>query len=180
MDSAYPQILLKNVLPLSPFNCRMDKPLRRGDLGRPGTIPASSRPSSISSKQLIAAFKDVSGGGGLILTTKAGDLARRLGLAPSLGEIEELKAVAGEYCDISTFATFCKGVAHCNDSPKLLAELFGCYDPSCTGKVPLRVVRNILQNCGEVLTNDEVNAVLEASTEEVDYKAFCERLLLER
>ena len=32
------------------------------------------------------------------------------GLAPSLGEIEELKAVAGEYCDISTFATFCKGV----------------------------------------------------------------------
>lgn len=70
---------------------------------------------------------------------------------------------------------FCLQVAHCNDSPKLLAELFGCYDPSCTGKVPLRVVRNILQNCGEVLTNDEVNAVLEASTEEVDYKAFCER-----
>lgn len=32
------------------------------------------------------------------------------GLAPSLGEIEELKAVAGEYCDMSTFATFCKEV----------------------------------------------------------------------
>ncbi|CDJ32978.1 uncharacterized protein EMH_0049570 [Eimeria mitis] len=155
----------------------MDRSLRQGGLvGRPATIPASSRPfRAISSKQLIAAFKDVSGGGGLILTTKAGDLARRLGLAPSLGEIEELKAVAGEYCDMSTFATFCKEVAHSNDSPKLLAELFGCYDPSCTGKVPLRVVRNILQNCGEVLTNDEVDAILEESTDEVDYGAFCER-----
>lgn len=32
------------------------------------------------------------------------------GLAPSLREIEELAAVAGEYCDISTFAKFCREV----------------------------------------------------------------------
>ncbi|CDI87493.1 hypothetical protein, conserved [Eimeria praecox] len=102
------------------------------------------------------------------------------GLAPSLGEIEELKAVAGEYCDMPTFATFCKEVAHINDCPKLLAELFGCYDPSCTGKVPSRVARNILQNCGEVLTKDEIDAVLEPSADEIDYQAFCERLLSER
>ena len=70
-------------------------------------------------------------------------------------------------------------MAHCNDTPELLAELFGCYDRKNTGKVPLRVARNILQNCGEVLTNDEMNAVLAevgASTDEIDYKAFCARL----
>lgn len=69
-------------------------------------------------------------------------------------------------------------MAHCSDNPRLLAELFGCYDPSCTGKVPLRVARNILQNCGEVLTSDEIDAVLGTSSDEIDYQAFCERSVL--
>ena len=70
-------------------------------------------------------------------------------------------------------------MAHCNDTPELLAELFGCYDRKNTGKVALRVASNILQNCGEVLTNDEMNAVLAevgASTDGIDFKAFCARL----
>ena len=46
------------------------------------------------------------------------------GLAPSLGEIEELKAVAGEYCDMSTFATFCKEVTrHIQHTPRALSPL---------------------------------------------------------
>ncbi|XP_026193457.1 myosin regulatory light chain, smooth muscle [Cyclospora cayetanensis] len=131
---------------------------------------------SISTKELIAAFKDVSGGGSLILTEEAGNLARRLGFAPSLKECLELKVVAGQYCDMSTFATFCKEVAHRDDTPELLAELFGCYDPSGSGKVSMRIAKNILQNCGETLSGDELNAVLGDlgfSGDEIDYKAFC-------
>lgn len=69
-------------------------------------------------------------------------------------------------------------MTHCNDSPKLFSELFCCYDSSNTGKVPLRVAKNILRNCGEVLTNEEIDAVfadLGVSNDEVDYMAFCER-----
>ncbi|KAL8275552.1 hypothetical protein Esti_000503 [Eimeria stiedai] len=142
---------------------------------RTNLLPASAY-RIIDTRELIAAFKDVSGGGGLILTLQAGNLARRLGLAPSLKEIEELKVAAGEYCDMSTFATFCKEVTHESDSPDLLAELFECYDRGNTGKVPLRVVKNVLQNCGEVLTSEEMDAVLAelgGPADEINYKAFC-------
>ncbi|KAL8429361.1 hypothetical protein Efla_001199 [Eimeria flavescens] len=125
--------------------------------------PSTSR--VVGTQELIVAFKDFSG------------------LAPSLKEIEELKAAAGEYCDMSTFATFCKEVTHSADSPELLAELFECYDPEGTGRVPLRVFKSILRNCGEALSQEELDAVLavlEGPGDEVDYKAFCTRLMSER
>lgn len=157
-----------------------------GDTSQSGRVtrPFSSLSrDDISTKELIAAFKDVSAGKGLILTSKAGNLARRLGLAPSLKEIEELRTAAGEYCDIPTFSTFCKEVAHSHDRPEALAELFACYDPEGTGRVPSRVARSILQNCGEVLTVDEMSAVLAdwgVAGDMIDYNAFCSWLLSER
>lgn len=67
-------------------------------------------------------------------------------------------------------------VVHSHDRPEVLAELFACYDPQNTGKVPLRVAKSLLQNCGEVLTVDEMSAVLAdggVAEDKIDYNAFC-------
>lgn len=68
-------------------------------------------------------------------------------------------------------------VAHSSESPELLAELFACYDSNNTGKVSLLIVKNILQNCGEVLSSDEVAAVVAdlGNSTEIDYREFCKR-----
>lgn len=131
------------------------------------------------------------------------------GLAPTLKEIEELKNVTGEYCDVSTFVAFCKDVGlllrqirgrlllcersapqnrpahtrvspqvvHAEDSPAKFVALFQPYDLECSGKVPMKLFKSLLLNCGEVLSEEELDAVLSRlgldGSPLIDYREFC-------
>ncbi|EEA08317.1 uncharacterized protein CMU_020610 [Cryptosporidium muris RN66] len=75
-----------------------------------------------------ASFKDSSGGGTSIISKKAGEIARSMGLAPSEAEVTHFVKSVGPQCDLNSFVRFCDSISHPEDTYENLVQFFLLYD----------------------------------------------------
>eukprot|EP00914_Ancora_sagittata_P011024 GHVO01021530.1.p1 GENE.GHVO01021530.1~~GHVO01021530.1.p1 ORF type:complete len:201 (-),score=39.82 GHVO01021530.1:95-697(-) len=112
----------------------------------------------------------------------AGSYAREQGLAPSQADIRRLQEKYGDNVTYEDFLTFMRESQHKEDDAEHLAEFFKYYDPSGTGKLSKKQMKNLLANYGEPLTSEEVDAIfseLGMAEDPVDYMVFVNKLLTE-
>ena len=125
---------------------------------------------------LQAAFKEADGDrDGKVHVDDLAFLLRSQGLAPTQKQVfefsEEIKKEGGSF----TFNRFLEIAVKCgrNEVKALdLIEFFAPYDPSNSGKISVKVFRNLMENVGEMFTRNEVDEIIKefAVKDEIDYK----------
>nr|CEL70975.1 TPA: Myosin light chain 3, related [Neospora caninum Liverpool] len=141
---------------------------------------ASHMQASVTQDAIKSQFDAASKGAETISVDQAAEAARKLGLAPSLAEIESLRSAAeNSRVDRAAFAAFCDSAAH-EDEASQLASFFKVWDPKEKGTIPKGVAKNLLQSFGEPLTPEEADFaihLLADDAETVNYRDFCEKLV---
>jgi len=118
-------------------------------------------------------------------TIPVGDMlamTRKKNLAPEDQEHAEFisKNRIGSKISDNQFDEFCKEVAHPEDSEEFLSRAFHSYDPENTGFVSKAQVKDVLQNYGERMSDDDVDSILKQicpNQERIHYGQFCRKLL---
>ncbi|PFH31489.1 hypothetical protein BESB_029240 [Besnoitia besnoiti] len=148
-----------------------DGPRRRGS-ARPDRI-------EISEEERRRAFEEAAEGQPQITAEKAAQAARKLGLAPSLADVETLhKNLTGAGVDPQTFAKFCHFCARSEDEGEQLATFFKAWDPTESGFISKAAAKNILRSFGEPLTEEEADfaiRVLADDADRINYREFCDK-----
>eukprot|EP01055_Gregarina_sp_Pseudo9_P005374 Gregarina_sp_Pseudo_9__5373@NODE_64_length_4638_cov_86_865188_g59_i0_p3_GENE_NODE_64_length_4638_cov_86_865188_g59_i0NODE_64_length_4638_cov_86_865188_g59_i0_p3_ORF_typecomplete_len198_score1_54EFhand_7/PF13499_6/3_3e02EFhand_7/PF13499_6/1_7e10EFhand_11/PF08976_11/4_7e03EFhand_11/PF08976_11/6_3e09EFhand_6/PF13405_6/2e03EFhand_6/PF13405_6/3_5e03EFhand_6/PF13405_6/9_3EFhand_6/PF13405_6/4_9e06EFhand_8/PF13833_6/0_2EFhand_8/PF13833_6/0_00055DUF5580/PF17743_1/0_012EFhand_9/PF14658_6/0_049YrzK/PF17449 len=166
---------------------REESPDRRRDstsssihsLSSSSSAPRASPPPPPSRVQ--AAWKQVAGGKSTITGAQAGHVARLLDLAPSFGDIDQLRDAQGDSITFSELENWLTRIGHAEDTPEYLVTFFQHYDTTNSGFLTETQVRNLLRTYGEPLTEVEVEAImrelkLERSSS-INYHDFVARLL---
>ncbi|EZG55226.1 putative myosin light chain [Gregarina niphandrodes] len=124
-------------------------------------------------------MKEITGSTSGCTPEQAADVARRLGGAPSLAEIQELKARKGQNISAKDIEEWMKTCGH-NDTVDNLVKFFEHYDKSHSGKLTRNQLSHLLRTYGEPLTDAEFNAILAdmgMTGDQIDYRAFVAQLL---
>lgn len=123
---------------------------------------------------------DAINGGKPIDMTQAAVLARQLGMSPSYADMQKFEEKHGKQLDWPMFAKFRSTLLHPDDTVDNFVAAFAHFDPNKNGYLTRRQMRNILATFGEPLNEEEADLVLGqfcGGSGEVDYQAFCEKIL---
>eukprot|EP01057_Protomagalhaensia_wolfi_P001022 Protomagalhaensia_wolfi_Nauph_80__1021@NODE_1591_length_1453_cov_1942_631542_g138_i2_p1_GENE_NODE_1591_length_1453_cov_1942_631542_g138_i2NODE_1591_length_1453_cov_1942_631542_g138_i2_p1_ORF_typecomplete_len208_score46_18EFhand_7/PF13499_6/1_1EFhand_7/PF13499_6/7_8e10EFhand_11/PF08976_11/4_7e02EFhand_11/PF08976_11/2_5e08EFhand_8/PF13833_6/4_8EFhand_8/PF13833_6/0_00094EFhand_6/PF13405_6/4e03EFhand_6/PF13405_6/0_00033EFhand_6/PF13405_6/2_6e03EFhand_9/PF14658_6/6_8e03EFhand_9/PF14658_6/0_0075EFhand len=126
-------------------------------------------------------FEKVSGGKTQVSAAEAGDVARRLGLAPSQEEIRMLREAKGDSLTQQDVQEWFKTISHAEDDVDHLIVFFQYYDINKSGKLSRTQIKNLLRSYGEPLTDQEIDAILSElgmTGEQIDYAEFVRQLLV--
>lgn len=122
---------------------------------------------------------------GKILLKDIGLVIRTIGFNPTLKEIDEIIAnntkEKGTKIDFLKFLRIMAARRPVNDTEEDIRAAFRLFDKDLTGYINVEVLRNILVNMAETLSEDEVNAFIsEADTNQdgqIDYEAFVDKMI---
>ena len=127
---------------------------------------------------LLGAFREADKDrDGKVAGAEVGKLLRAQGLAPTEKQVAEFVGEIASEGGSMTGARFLELAVKCgrNDARVSdLAEFFGPYDPQNSGKIPVKVFRNLMENVGETFRRSEVDELVRdfAAGDFVDYKAM--------
>ena len=127
---------------------------------------------------LLAAFREVDRDrDGKVAAAEIGKMLRTQGLAPTEKQVAEFVAEITGEGGVFTSARFLEIAVKCgrNDARVSdLAEFFAPYDLLNSGKIPIKVFRNLMENVGEVFRRGDVDELLRdfAQGDLVDYRAM--------
>lgn len=133
------------------------------------------------------AFHQFSGGKETIPSKHAISVARAVGCAPSKAEADAF-ASGRDMCSLQDTTRWVRElkaaeaalVGKEGTKYKAILSLFKSFDPQNTGFVSVRVLKNILMNAGEPLTQAEYDASvtpLVGDAEQINYRTFLQKLL---
>lgn len=123
---------------------------------------------------------DAINGGGPINMAQAAGLARQLGMSPSYADVNKFSEKHGDSVDWITFSKFRSQLLHPDDKLDNFVAAFAYFDPNSNGFLTLKQMKNILSTFGEPLNEQEAELVLGqfcSGGDQVDYRAFCEKIL---
>ena len=127
-------------------------------------------------EQMLQAFKEAdTDKDGKVAASEIGNLMRSQGLAPSekqVGEYISLLTREGGFFIPQRFLEICVQCGRNDSRLSDFLEFFAPYDPQATGKIPVLVFRNLMENVGEVFKRSEVDELIRdfAKNETVDYR----------
>jgi Ca2+-binding EF-hand superfamily protein len=127
---------------------------------------------------LLGAFREADRDrDGKVGGSEIGKMLRSQGLAPTEKQVGEFVSEIAREGGNFTGARFLEFAVKCgkNDARASdLAEFFAPYDTSNSGKIPVKVFRNLMENVGEPFRRGEVDELVRdfANGEVVDYKAM--------
>ena len=127
---------------------------------------------------MLAAFREADQDrDGRVVSSEIGNLLRSQGLTPTQKQVaqfvEEINGEGGSFVP----ERFLDLAVACGRNDARIGELvdfFTPFDPFGTGKIPVRVFRNLMENVGETFKRGEVDELVRdfAAHEMVDYKAM--------
>eukprot|EP01071_Lankesteria_metandrocarpae_P012748 Lankesteria_metandrocarpae@DN6226_c0_g1_i1.p1 len=134
----------------------------------------------VKKSELEEKFDVVSGGEKYISFGDATALARELGFAPSLADMERVRQKNGDNIDMDLFKGLLKEYAHSEDTRDHLISVFRHYDSNGSGQLSKKQIRNLLSSFGEPLTEKEIDDLfskLGVSSDPVNYEEVITRML---
>lgn len=127
---------------------------------------------------LLGAFREADKDrDGKVGASEIGRLLRSQGLAPTEKQVGEYVAELQTEGGFFTTARLLEIAVKCgrNDTRASdLLEFFAPYDPQNSGKIPVKIFRNLMENVGETFRRHEVDELVRdfAVGEVIDYRAM--------
>eukprot|EP01069_Polyplicarium_translucidae_P004183 Polyplicarium_translucidae@DN251_c0_g1_i2.p2 len=133
--------------------------------------------AAVAVSELQQKFNEASGEGETITSEDAVKLCRTLGFAPDDGSMARAKAETNDRMTFSQFEEFLKSSTHPEDSQEYLAKMFASFDKEKKGFLPKAAMKNILKSYGEPLDTPDIDGILAAYGDPVDYHMLAQAVL---
>ena len=129
-------------------------------------------------ESFITAFKEVdTDQDGRVSAIEIGNMLRSQGLAPTQKQVaqylDELQKEGGSFV-LQRFLDICVSCGRNDTRATDLLDFFSPFDPQGTGKVSVKVFRNLMENVGEVFRRTEVDEIIKdfAKGDDIDYRSM--------
>lgn len=118
---------------------------------------------------------------GKVAASEIGNLMRSQGLAPSekqVGEYISMINREGGFFVAKQFLDFCVLCGRNDSRLSDFLEFFAPYDAQNTGKIPVAVFRNLMENVGEVFKRSEVDELVRdfSKGDSIDYRKMLQTI----
>ena len=118
---------------------------------------------------------------GKVAAAEIGNLMRSQGLAPSQKQVAEYISIInreGGFFVARQFLDFCVLCGRNESRLSDFLDFFATYDQQNTGKIPVAVFRNLMENVGEVFKRSEVDELVRdfARGDTIDYRKMLQTI----